>query len=100
MTDQTKQDARSIVVNVIIALVVGMGGAYMTARDQLARYEERAKAREIRLAALESKVDTLSGMQIDVKVLSERSKHSDDTIKRVEAKMDAALVAATERLRK
>lgn len=100
-----KQDVRSIVVAVCSAALIGMGSAYLTATTTLARFEADQVHLQGRVNALEAAQKntdrSLAEATAELRVLNERLKRVDDigdAVKRVERKVDTALVGrSTER---
>lgn len=111
MTEDNRKDARAIIVAVVSAALVGMGSAYLTANATLSKVqtdqehlfsevkrltEEQKVLRNAQNATDKSLVEATG----ELRVLNERLKRVDDiadSVKRVESKVDTALVRRTER---
>ncbi len=103
MTDESRKDARAIVVAVVSSALVGMGSAYLTANATLAKVQADQTHLQGRVNQLEQaqKVTdkSLGDATTELRVLNERLKRVDDiadSVKRVERKVDTALVRRTE----
>ena len=99
MTTANAKDLRAIVVAVISSALVGMGSAYLTASATLARVEADQDHLEARVQSLEvgqrETSKDLAGATSELRVLNERLKRVDDiadSVKRVERKVDTALI--------
>ena len=104
MTETTRSDIRAIIVAVTSAAVIGMGSAYLTATATLSRFEADQVHLQARVQSLEAaQKDTmrdLSAATAELRVLNERLKRVDDigdAVKRVDRKVDTALVGTRER---
>ena len=111
MTENTRQDVRAVIVAVLSSALVGMGSAYLTANATLATVQADQKHLSSELDALKAEQKALRKAQtdtdkalgeatIELRVLNERLKRVDDigeAVKRVERKVDSALVRRTER---
>ena len=81
----TEKWVQSIVTPVVVAIVVGMASAYLTASTALATHEERLRTHEAYIEQHHSRLDAL---EVDERHLSDQVIRLEHAIDRLEAQIE------------
>lgn len=104
MTDERRNDIRSAVIGLLVALCTAIPGSYVTIQVAQAKFETTQHEQGRRIAELEKvraqDAKVLTEVASELRVLNERLKRVDDlgeSMKRLESKVDTVLVRGENR---